>query len=175
MIAQDINQYKSYSHANSNSYVLTCTITCEHTLYTCIRILNCKLTFVWQSGQCRKSTLPTVHNCCLGSTRSVGRPGQGPPETPTTLQLHDGTADIVVGMEQGNTTNETFEGELYMHVTNDVRPNLVRLHAGLMHIKSHRHTLSKRTTKGNGKKINVWSVRSDVANSKFIIFRELYS
>ena len=87
--------------------------------------------------------------------RSVGRPGQGPPETPTTLHVHDGTTDIVVGMVQGNTTNETVEGELYMHVTNDVRPNLVRLHAGLMHIKSHRHTLSKRTTKGNGKKINV--------------------
>ena len=94
MIAQDINQYKSYSHANSNSYVLTCTITCIHTLYTCIRILNCKLTFVWQSGQCRKSTLPTVHNCCLGSTRSVGRAGQGPPETPTKLRLHEGITDI---------------------------------------------------------------------------------
>ena len=87
--------------------------------------------------------------------RSVGRPGQGPPETPTTLQLHNGIADIVVGMEQGNTTNDTFEGELYMHVTNDVRPNLMRLHAGLMHIKSHRHTFSKRTSKGNGNIINV--------------------
>ena len=71
------------------------------------------------------------------------------------LQLHDGTADIVVGMDQGNLTLGTFEGELYMHITNDVHPNLLRLHAGLMHIKSHRHTHSKRTSEGNGKKINV--------------------
>ena len=153
MIAQDINLYKSYSHANLNYYVLTCMITYIHTLYTCIRILNCKLTFVWQSGQCRKTALPTLHNCDLGSTRSVGRPGQGPPETPTTLQLHDGTTDILVGMEQGNTTYVVYEGESYIHF-------ISCLYAELVHIESHRHDISKGCNQSEG---------------KFIIFRELYS
>ena len=88
-------------------------ITYIHTPYLRIRIRNCKLTFVWQSGWSRKSTLSSLHNCYLYSTRSVGWPSQGPPETPTTLELHDGIADMLMCMEQGNTTDVIFEEELY--------------------------------------------------------------
>ena len=85
----------TYIHACVNSYIDTCTIIYIRTLYPGIRILNCKLTFVWQSGWSRKSTLSILHNCYLGSTRSRRcRPYQGSTETPTTLELHDGIADM---------------------------------------------------------------------------------
>ena len=72
---QDIKKHKTYTHVNVNDCIWTCMIGDIHTLYSHIGILKCKLTFLWQSGQCRKSTLSSLHSYCLGSTRSVGRFG----------------------------------------------------------------------------------------------------
>ena len=105
----------TYTHECVNSYIDTCTITYIRTLYPGIRILNCKLTFVWQSGWSRKSTLSILYNCYLGSTRSSCRPYQVSTETPATLELHNRIADMQVVMEKGNTAYVIFEGELYVH------------------------------------------------------------
>ena len=52
---------------------------------------------------------------------------------------------------------------IYNDTRHKWRPNLICLHAGLMHIKSHRNNISK-CTKG-----------CNQSEDKFIIFRELYS